>query len=60
MGKQSLENKVIEETSYLVEEIRQKNGEAFVMSVRCEFVINLTNSVPEIFVKQMVFRPIQS
>ena len=29
MGKQNLENKVIEETSYLIEEIRQKNGEAF-------------------------------
>ena len=29
MGKQSLENKIIEEISYLIEEIRQKNGEAF-------------------------------
>lgn len=39
MGKQNLENKVVEETSYLLEEIRQQNGKAFDISVKTEFVL---------------------
>ena len=38
MGKQSLENKVIEESSYLTDEIRQKNGEPFDVSVRATWL----------------------
>ena len=48
MGKQSLENKIIEETSYLIEEIRQKNGEAFNASAS-----NVTLLISNVFGKNL-------